>query len=55
MSSGGMSEDEIAAWVDSVLPKAFAFARNLVTDVGLRRIWFTTAFFDFGNGERSTI
>ncbi len=34
MSSGGMSEDEIAAWVDSVLPKAFAFARNLVTDVG---------------------
>lgn len=33
MASGGMSEDEVSAWVDMVLPRAFAFARTLVVDV----------------------
>lgn len=33
MSSGEMNEDEVSAWVDSVLPKALAFARTLVVDL----------------------
>lgn len=48
MSSGEMNEDEVSAWVDSVLPKALAFARTLVMDLAtaedlvhdcLFRIW----------------
>ncbi|MFN9717165.1 MAG: RNA polymerase sigma factor [Planctomycetota bacterium] len=32
MTSGRTSDDGLAAWVDTVLPKAFAFARSLVLD-----------------------